>query len=878
MRNKILSAILILTVCVSTVSGVWAADKGYIDTSMTKYEKAVGLLQALKIAEGFSDGTFEVNEVMTRAEFAEILTGLTCMGDLTSDKVYFKDVKATHPSKDAINIVCTSGYMDADGSYFYPDRALDRKALAKSLVTVLGYACTTDQYVVKANQLGLFMGVQTKDEAMTRGDVAMAVYNALRTDMMKAGSLSYSEGSVYKNNKISGTLMQEFFSVYEASGQITALKGIDLTASGSVEEDVLKIDNRVFDWDESLKLDKKMLAKDITYFYRASENAEKPVLLYCYESQENKVYYAEAENIVYDQCSTVRLSYYENDKKKNVSIPTSAKFIVNGGIIADAEKSDTLFRINSGYAELVIPESGKNPIVWIESYQYYLVDSAGLDAVYLKSGGEINVSEDDDDLEIKIYSSGGEAVTVNEIVSDSAIALGEVTTPDGVLHRNIYILKSVTGAVNAVKEKQYEIDGVTYKALAGLPEVKKGFSYTFYLGMNDEICLVDVDSIEAVNYGYLIDIAWIQDGLGGQIKAKLLEANGDKVEYDFGDKFYINDKKVKTASAANDDSFKLLYDSAAKRAKRQVVGYTLSRIGTLSRIYTAEEGSEVLSLDVDPGSKLQCKSSSLFNFGGQLTAKSDGAIFVIPQDADTADEDDFEVWDRSYFTNDASYLVQGYNVDDLCEADVIVVIADSTDTANYNEGNTYTCIFDYKESVLNDEGEIVDQITYWQRGVQYTKMVADRTGKSTYQATMEALAGIKHGDLFKIELTADNGMIKNASVEFEAENRSETNGTYNAARLIFYGKVIAVSNESIRIQKFATGAADYLASTKYLFKNASRVTTYLYKGADRDIEYLPNCLADVRVGDWVVLQARNAASRTLVIFRDDDRLPNGKLK
>jgi hypothetical protein len=71
--------------------------------------------------------------------------------------------------------------------------------------------------------------------------------------------------------------------------------------------------------------------------------------------------------------------------------------------------------------------------------------------------------------------------------------------------------------------------------------------------------------------------------------------------------------------------------------------------------------------------------------------------------------------------------------------------------------------------------------------------------------------------------------------------------------------------------------AGYLGTSAFVFKNAGRVNTYLYEGDDVPIQHITNCLADARVGDWVMYQSRYGAARTMVIYRDNTKLPNGKL-
>jgi len=856
----------------------------YTDVVDTKYEIPADLLSRLKIIEGFSDGSFNVNGTMTRAEFAVILSKLSAASNLVSDKVYFLDVPESYWARKAINDVVAQGLMESDGKYFRPDDNLTEQDLSKSLVTLLGYSeyAKHTSYSVVAASLGIYKGIKI-GKNITRGDVLLAVYNAIHIDAADLKTIT-SDGNYQVEIRKDSTILTKNFNLYKTKGQITAVGNIDLVRNVNSRSNYVRIDDVLYELDEELELDDSLIGRTGTFFYYSDKKSSVPVLKYFILNENDEIIEVRANDINISDSSLIKLSYYDergNNLEEKISL--GARFIVNGQLIADQDKNDNLFNIESGLVRMIIPSDGSNEIVWIENYHCQLVEAVGSNKLYLENGEQLDLDEERDDMKVSFYTATGDVTTFSSIVSKSAVAIADVKAVDGILYRSVYILKSVIGTPTEVSTDYIVMDDKEYSVIRNFDSSKLDLKkqYIFYLTLDGEIALYRESTHNQVLYGYLIG-AGLSKGLTNDLQFKILVANGEKKIFSADDVLYVNDIRVhRNRFTDKDDNpiYTYLIDAATDRTKRQVIIYEEDEKGQITRIYTPfpkEVEDAVLKIDY-PLARKQCKSGSIFNFGGELTLRNTGVIFAVPSNPDTAHEDDFEVWPIAYFVNDQSYDVEGYNMNELCEAEIIKVVLSNTDAANYNESNTYTCIFDKKTKVLDEKGRETYAITYWQQGAKYTKTIADRGQKQSYLATLETVAEIRRGDCFKIELTADNSQIKNMSIEFKEAQRNVPNASYNYGRLMFYGRVEAVGANSIVIRQFVDDPQrDYVLDTCYLFKNAGRVSTYLYTRADKPIEYLPNCLADVRVGDWVLFQARNAAPRVMVIYRDDSKLPNGK--
>ena len=880
MKNRLLGFVMILMfLCGSCFP---ASAVGFTDTDDTKYETAANVLSALGFINGRSDGTFDVAGTMTRAEFASILAKLALVSGISSGDVYFFDVKSDYWAKDAINIVCTQGLMSGSDKYFRPDEAVTLEEVSQGLAVLLGYGnmARSKSYVSIAVSLGIYKNISTESK-ICRGDILLAVYNALSVDLAAASGID-DEGNITGNVSKGANILTEHFDIYKASGQFTAVGDLDLLRTINKQTGYVKIDDVAYTLADGVKAGKEFLAYSVDYYYHDAGGNEMPELLYYSINKNNEIIEADADHIEEGQCTTTRFAYLdENLKVKKQEISSSAKFIYNGYIISDADKIDSLFQIDSGSVKVVLPANGLNEVVWINNYEYHLVRASGTKSLFLKDGTELDLDGDRDDLEVNFFTSTGEPTTIDEVVSNSAVALAEVNAADGITYRNIHVLNSVTGTVTEAGNLSVAVDGKEYDAASGIASqnIVAGMAYTFYIGLDGKICLFDENTSELL-YGYLIDVDLKTEGVRSEVQFKIMNTSGEKVIYAAADKFYVNDKMVKQESLAQAFGtafYQYLYDRGNAKPIRQVIAYMENTEGQILKIYTPSEEHSKLKRDVEPATR-QCKGSSIFSFGGVLTVSDTGVIFAVPEDKDNADDNAYDVLEIQFFINDNLYMVEGYNVNELFEADVLVVTIADADSAYYNEGNTHFCVFDKKTKVLLDDGTESYAITYWQQGAQFTKNLANREGKRTYTETLREVQKLARGDCFKVELTGDNTQIKNISIEFQQANRTESANAYNGERIMFYGQIQAVGVNSLVIRKFSPIGDNYLGSVAYLFKNAGRVYTYLYTGEDRPVQKVENSLADARVGDWVMYQTRYGACRSMIIYRDDDRLPTGKLK
>ena len=198
--KKFLSLVLALTMAMSLVT-ISAGAKDFTDDSKITYKEAVDVVSSLDIVDGYTDGSFNPTNTLTRGAAAKIICNLilgpTTADALSADSAPFKDVPVTNEFAGYI-AYCSqqkiiSGY--ADGT-FRPAGTLTGYAFMKMLLGALGYSAEVEGYtganwsVAVAKQavgIGLddgndeFVGVK----AVTREEACLYAFNTLTADMVE---------------------------------------------------------------------------------------------------------------------------------------------------------------------------------------------------------------------------------------------------------------------------------------------------------------------------------------------------------------------------------------------------------------------------------------------------------------------------------------------------------------------------------------------------------------------------------------------------------------------------------------------------------------------------------------------------------------------
>ncbi len=177
-KHIVLAAILVVALAVSA--------SAFSDVSDESLTMSTASLQSFGIINGYPDGTFRPDNLVTRAEFSTM--AMAASETNTAITSPFSDVPSTHWASQAIAGAYSLGYLNGNGDgTFSPDRTITLGEATTIVLRMLGYSTADvgyswpDDYVTKCNDLGLLDNVVETDAwtAMDRADVAQLFYNML---------------------------------------------------------------------------------------------------------------------------------------------------------------------------------------------------------------------------------------------------------------------------------------------------------------------------------------------------------------------------------------------------------------------------------------------------------------------------------------------------------------------------------------------------------------------------------------------------------------------------------------------------------------------------------------------------------------------------
>ena len=263
MKNfkKVISAVIALAMVISSFTAVSASK--FVDVADTAaYAEAVEVLATLNIVNGVEeDGvfSFKPENLVTRAEAATMIVGaLNMSGDAqaSAGTSQFGDVNTQASwASGFVNVGVAQGFINGyDASTFGPLDNVTYAQLCVMLTAITGYGEYAAAnggwptgYTNMAAATGINKGVAVAtDAALTRGQVAMMIYNALTVG--KLGVYEYSlTGNTYtqldgKNGRDYQTLLSEKFDGYTATVTINGTPVATGLDNGEVEFTVVKSD------------------------------------------------------------------------------------------------------------------------------------------------------------------------------------------------------------------------------------------------------------------------------------------------------------------------------------------------------------------------------------------------------------------------------------------------------------------------------------------------------------------------------------------------------------------------------------------------------------------------------------------------------------
>jgi len=192
--KKVLSLVLVIAMVLSSFTFAFAAPKFEDEEDFGDYEDAIYTLVALGVIDGYDDGTYKPERIVTRAEMAKLIVEILGYGDLVAGSASnFADTQG-HWADAWIALAAGRGLVigTSDGK-FTPDRQVSYDEAITMVIRALGYTDDSNElknmtwptnFKVKASELKLLDDIKLVAGGADRGGVAQLLFNALEAALV----------------------------------------------------------------------------------------------------------------------------------------------------------------------------------------------------------------------------------------------------------------------------------------------------------------------------------------------------------------------------------------------------------------------------------------------------------------------------------------------------------------------------------------------------------------------------------------------------------------------------------------------------------------------------------------------------------------------
>ena len=619
--KKFLSLVLALVMTMSLVT-VSAGAKDFTDSTKIQYTEAVDVMSAVKVIDGYAEGSFNPSATLTRGAAAKIICNLilgpTTASALVADAAPYKDVPTNHTFAGYIAYCQKTGIISgyADGT-FKPANSLTGYAFMKMLLGALGYKADQEGYTganwsinvaKRALNIGLaddLVGDFNGVKAVNREEACLYAFNTLKATMVEydknstviVGNITIKEQSDAKEmantGKTDGNIDKDGKMQF-AEKYFTDLKGVATTDEFSRPATMWKVKSEeigtytdtadatytkkveIGDIYKDLGLGKSISAKKVSVYVDGVENPDQPARDITKGDDKNK----------YGDNGVLTEVFYDND---NDSVIITEVNTYVGTITKTVKATDK----KDAYV-VVAPESEK--------------------PTNFKNEFETDDKFEDDDYVLYTYSLKEKEI---ESVAAATKVEGTVTVAEN----------SVT---NNSDKKALTINGTKYKASAkisgeNLSDVSVKQDYTIYLDSYGY--MIYVEENEAIgDYALILNIKGGSDWyLGNRVELLFTDGTTKIVTTD-------KDYNAKKGMVKHDIvTYKVNADGE----------YTLKALPTEKLVSAESTGDEKYdTLTTNKTLSMENNKAGLKIDGTTYTANS-ASVFVV---ADAGSTDDFTAY------------------------------------------------------------------------------------------------------------------------------------------------------------------------------------------------------------------------------------------
>lgn len=839
MMKKIKYVLFLIVIMLSlSVCGVMAADN----------DDSVEILNSLGIIRGELED-IEADRNLTRSEAAVWIYNMVG-GSQEYDFCVFEDVAAGTKSANAVMALYEMNIVSGDGTKFRPSDTITRNEFYAMLCNAIGYSDIARMkggypagVVSIMSDLGISRGVSANIDALTVGQAARYMVNALEAD-----TLGYGLSSNDISYKASGKkVMNEFLDIYVVKGWVEANSRTSLYSPNGAVQNGITIDGMAYK--AGIDNADDLLGLYVEAYVHMDDNDDGTVVAAVRKPGKYKEIVIDAFDICDDSTRTY-VDYEKGNKRDGEKISVTADIIYNGVAYPDA----TVDELYPDYGELrLLDRDSDNVFDLIFVTAYTPVISDGADAVtgkiinkYTGDGFESIIEIEQEDV-VTITDVFGEPMELSDITVNTVAFVKKPKTGDATEYEIVLSQKSAKGEVLnvdydegtlTVGDLEYTMSGTVNKAIANncIDALSLGRQYTFYFDIFDRVVYYE-EVEEQKGYGYVYKI--YPNDMEEEYSIKMFCADNEWKTIELPEKLYCDNVRMKAV------------DFVASARMNELVKYELDDEGRIKSleypVLTSVEDPQYMRYIKDGRfTKVNINNErwllNLKSFEGKYYTPDIEYVFAVPSDGNTAN---FKMIDFSV-SSESRYTLSMYELDEFSYGKIALVTATNDVSLSYTDN----CMIVDKVKLTVVENEVVSVVYGFMNGQNVSF-----TGKDEH-----TFAGLKRGDIIRTKYNYGS-----QAVGYELVNRF---GSYDVTNINDYtnisnNKIIKCYASDIDYNKKRIRMDDVLSGISYELRSDTVITVY-----DSINEVAKSgTINDLTKGDYIILRTRGGYFHELLIIK-----------
>lgn len=785
--SVIISSMLLLpmTSFAEETAAVTVEDNSIVTTTeqsreLTQAEKntlsRLKFLQSVGVMTGYGEADIIENKSLTREDFVKIVYSMY-NGKIGTAPASYDDISSSDEIYGALGTLTELGIFSGDdNNRFNPQNTLKSVELITTTVIMLGYKPFAENmggyyegYIKVASDIGIAKDISTVSD-VTINMVTDVMYRVMHADVIEKDYM----GNVEKNDK---TFMGQWFDIYEGSGYVQANM-----YSGTIGRSKTSKNSVIIDGVNYLDTDgkaKDYLGYKIDFYYINNDNETK--IVYAEPNKNTEVVTINSELLETDDSgfTMFNITYRSGNRTKSLRLSEDVTVIYNG---AEYSGFTAEFFKNVDGKFTAVNNTGKSvyDTLIIQSYEYYIVDKANVErnSVSDKFSRTLDCRLDKKPEDVIWQDINGNPTAIDALEEYDVLA---VEKSIGNEFFRITVLKNyyegdITGwgsdrgrSTISFGDKEYIISEHYYDRNDENYPLSEGFFGNAFvvLDINNKVILLESQA-SSYKLGVLMKVSYDKDE---QIMfAKLYGTDAQMATYTVSDKLKVDGVQISKGDDRYNSAISLLQKGDVIRSLTtaeinsgvtlpsdfvfQVVRYSLDEDGKLANIDTANEDKiksteelvNLCNIDTATSRGRQFRYKTSGNAFEKIIGTGNAVILYVPSPAEYDNADAYAI-KKPDFTNDGNYTFIPYatSYEDNNKPKALVFI--DSYKVEASAGKPY--MFDKTETVANEDGDVLTQITCWNG--------KEKEILETEDATLTK--DLKKGDLFAVSLDSQGRVI-----------------------------------------------------------------------------------------------------------------------